>query len=134
MVTQINQRTISSSAVVGFVRSFGKHLPRENITLNAICPGIIRTNINAGSDWYANAEAKGLIVPIENLLAAFESLLGGSDVSGECLEIPPGKAEGDVDEKGWVFKENVPFTNRESEVHVGYSDSQYRKQHEPVME
>lgn len=55
-------------------------------------------------------------------------------MSGECLEIPPGKAEGDVDGKGWVLKENVPFTNRESKVHVGYSDSQYRKQHEPVRE
>lgn len=117
------------SAVVGFVRSFGKHLPKEQVTLNAICPAILRTGIAAGrSDWYESAEKKGLIVKMESLLNAVESLLGASDVSGECLEIPPGKID---NPEGWVIKPNVPFTTPESEVHVGYADSQHQHIHEP---
>ena len=30
--------------MIGFVRSFGKYLPEEGITLNAVCPNVVRTS------------------------------------------------------------------------------------------
>ena len=66
---------------------------------------------------------------MQSLLNAFDSLLGDSATSGECLEVPPGKEGG---EKGFLIKPNLPYTNKESEVHVGYSDSMHTHLHEPV--
>ncbi|KAL6251469.1 hypothetical protein RBB50_001678 [Rhinocladiella similis] len=116
--------------VVGFVRSLGKHLPKEQMTLNAMCPAIVKTGINIGrSDWYDKAESLNLIVKMESLLNAFESLLGSSDVSGECFEFPPGKID---NPQGWILKPQNEYTTPESEVHVRYSDSQFAHQHDPV--
>ncbi|KAK5555584.1 hypothetical protein LTR46_006609 [Exophiala xenobiotica] len=116
--------------VVGFVRSFGKHLPKEKITLNAMCPAIVKTGINIGrSDWYDKAEKLNLIVKMEALLDAFESLLGGSELSGECFEFPPGDIG---NPNGWILKPQNEYTTPESEVHVRYADSQFAHQHEPV--
>ncbi len=77
------------SAVTGFVRSYGKYLPEEHITLNSVNPHVIRTAISSGA-FYDMVEAKGLLTPMEGLIEAFESMLGDSDVSGEVFEIPPG--------------------------------------------
>ena len=78
--------TLANSGVVGFVRSYGKYLPEEKITLNAVCPNVIRTNISTPA-FYDSLEEKGLLTPMEPLLEAFESLLGTSETSGECFEI-----------------------------------------------
>ena len=75
------------SGAVGFVRSYGKYLPEENITLNAICPHVLRTGISTG-EFYDNLEAKGLLTPMKTVVDAFESLIDG-DASGECLEAGP---------------------------------------------
>ncbi|KAI1616927.1 hypothetical protein EDD36DRAFT_149362 [Exophiala viscosa] len=115
--------------VVGFVRAFGKFLPREKISINAICPAIVKTGINIGrSNWYEEAEKLDLVVKMESLINAFESLLGGSDVSGECIEIPAGKTDAP---NGWILKPQNDFTTSESEVHVNYSNSQFAHQHDP---
>lgn len=74
--------TAAKHGVVGFVRSYGKHLPREQITLNAICPEISK------EDFYSVMEAKGLLVPMELVVQAFEQCLDSS-ISGETLEIEP---------------------------------------------
>ncbi len=77
------------SAVTGFVRSYGKYLPEEHITLNSVNPHVIRTAISSGA-FYDMVEAKGLLTPMEGLIEAFESMLGDREVSGEVFEIPPG--------------------------------------------
>jgi len=81
--------TAAKHAVTGFVRSFGKYLPEEKITLNAVNPNVIRTNISTGA-FYDILEEKGLLTPMSGVIEAFESMLGDSTVSGECFEIPPG--------------------------------------------
>ena len=80
------------SAVVGFVRSYGKILAEEHITLNAVCPNKVRTNISTPAS-YDKAEKAGVIVPMERLLEAFEMLIAKEGeyarISGECLEVAP---------------------------------------------
>lgn len=75
------------SGVVGFVRSYGKHLPTESITLNAICPNVVRTNIST-NEFYDSLEAQNSLVPMNNVVEAFERCLD-TDISGETLEVEP---------------------------------------------
>jgi hypothetical protein len=76
------------SGVTGFVRSYGAHLPAEGITLNAICPNVVKTGIST-SDFYETLEAQNLLTPMESLLGVFESLLGEDKRSGEIFEVGP---------------------------------------------
>lgn len=85
------------------MRTFGKYLPQEKITLNAICPNIVKTNISTG-DFYDRADAKGLLITVESLVESFESLLGTNDTSGEAIEILPGNG-------GHRIKECPEYTN-----------------------
>jgi hypothetical protein len=101
---------ISGSAVVGFVRSYGKFLPEEKITLNAICPCIVRTGISS-NEFYDKIEAKGLLTPVETLLGAFEELLGDCTTSGEAIEILPGSG-------GSKIKERPEYTSEECKISV----------------
>ncbi|KAK3112531.1 hypothetical protein LTR53_011114 [Teratosphaeriaceae sp. CCFEE 6253] len=79
--------TAAKHAVVGFVRSFGKYLPEEDITLNAVCPNVVRTNISV-SAFYDGLETQGLLTPMKGVIDAFEQFLDGKE-SGECLEAGP---------------------------------------------
>jgi NAD(P)-dependent dehydrogenase (short-subunit alcohol dehydrogenase family) len=76
------------SGAVGFVRSYGKYLPEENIRLNAVCPHVARTNISTGP-FYDVLQDKGLLTPMEGIVDAFMHFVDHSDQSGECLEIGP---------------------------------------------
>ena len=99
------------SAVVGFVRSYGKILAEEHITFNAVCPNKIRTGISTAAS-YEKAEKAGVLVPMGDLLDAFEMLLAQGkhkDLSGECLEVAPKVGVR-------VVKEWVPFVNEESRL------------------
>lgn len=80
--------TAAKHAVTGFVRSYGKYLPEERITLNAVSPHVVRTSISTGS-FYDSLEAKGLLTPIDGVIKAFEDMLGENDVSGEIFEVGP---------------------------------------------
>ena len=82
----MSRLTIPSGAV-GFVRSYGKYLPEEQIALNAVCPHVLRTGISTAS-FYDDVEVKGLLTPIEGVVETFEKFID-SDMSGECLEIGP---------------------------------------------
>ncbi|KAM5373448.1 hypothetical protein ACJZ2D_006942 [Fusarium nematophilum] len=95
--------TAAKHALVGFVRTFGKYLPEEKITLNAICPNIVKTNISSG-DFYERADAKGLLITVESLVESFEALLGANQTSGEAIEVLPGN-------DGYRIKERPEYTN-----------------------
>ncbi|KAF2772122.1 glucose 1-dehydrogenase [Teratosphaeria nubilosa] len=80
--------TAAKHAVIGFVRSYGKYLPEESITLNAVCPSVVRTNIST-SGFYDTLEEKGLLTPMKSVINAFEKFLDDGQMSGECWEAGP---------------------------------------------
>lgn len=80
--------TAAKHGVTGFVRSYGKYLPKEGITLNAVAPAVVRTGIST-SAFYDDMESRGLLTPMQSVVDAFDSLLDGSEVSGEILEVGP---------------------------------------------
>ncbi|KAI1618251.1 glucose 1-dehydrogenase [Exophiala viscosa] len=80
--------TAAKHGIVGFTRSYGAHLPTEKITLNAVCPNIVRTGISTEA-FYDLAEKQNLLAPIEGVVETFEKLLGPNPTSGECFEIGP---------------------------------------------
>jgi len=80
--------TAAKHGVVGIVRSFGKYLPEEQITMNAVCPNVIKTNISAPA-FYDKLEGMGLLTPMQGLIEAFESILGSNETSGEIFEVGP---------------------------------------------
>jgi NAD(P)-dependent dehydrogenase (short-subunit alcohol dehydrogenase family) len=95
---------------VGLVRSYGKYLPEEQITFNAVCPNVIRTNISSQA-FYDQLEEKGLLTPIEGVPDAFEKLLGASQESGECYEIGPNyKTQGVLNTRGPPYLDDESAT------------------------
>lgn len=104
------------SGVVGFVRSYGKYLPEEQITLNAVCPNVVRTHISTDI-FYDQVEAEGVLTPMKGVVDAFESFLD-SDTSGECMEVGP--------KGGFSAKAPPPYLDKESERVM---DMIYRRAH-----
>lgn len=74
------------SAVVGFVRSYGKVIEEEKITLNVVCPGIIETGISS-PDFYAEAKTRGCLVEMDHMMDGFKMFMGSDQRSGECAEV-----------------------------------------------
>ncbi|KAM3414447.1 hypothetical protein BST61_g9612 [Cercospora zeina] len=97
--------TYAKHAVLGFTRTMGAWLPEEKITLNCICPNIVRTNISTGQ-YYEQAAEEGLLVSYETVVSAFESLLGANTTSGEAIELLPG-------DQGFRIKERPEPTNEQ---------------------
>ncbi|RMY23840.1 hypothetical protein D0867_01781 [Hortaea werneckii] len=79
--------TAAKHGVVGLTRSYGAYLPEEHVTLNAVCPNVVRTSIST-ADFYDKLEAKGLLTPMSSVVNAFENILD-SKFSGQCLEAGP---------------------------------------------
>ncbi|KAI7333315.1 hypothetical protein KC315_g4264 [Hortaea werneckii] len=79
--------TAAKHGVVGLTRSYGTYLPEEHMTLNAVCPNVVRTSISTAG-FYDKLEAKGLLTPMSSVVNAFEQLLDGK-FSGQCLEAGP---------------------------------------------
>lgn len=84
---RVRRGTDEYSGAVGLVRSYGKYLPEERITLNAVCPHVLRTGISTAT-FYDDLESKGLLTPIDGVVESFEKFID-SDMSGECMEIGP---------------------------------------------
>lgn len=102
--------TASKHGVVGFVRSAGKYLPGDGITLNAVCPNVVRTQINSGS-FYEKLAEKKLLTDIKEVVDAFESFVD-NDMSGECAEVGPNG--------GFTIKAPAEYLDPESEQVVQY--------------
>ncbi|KAM5344277.1 hypothetical protein ACJ41O_012814 [Fusarium nematophilum] len=83
----------SKHAVTGLVRSYGRQLPREKITINAFCPSSVRTNFS-NDVYYRTLEEEGLFTSMDGVLEVVEKTLGSSDISGECFEIGPNYDKG----------------------------------------
>jgi NAD(P)-dependent dehydrogenase (short-subunit alcohol dehydrogenase family) len=68
------------------VRSYGKVVEAEKITLNALCPGIVETSISS-PDFYAEAKARGCLVKMDDMMDGFMMFMGKDQRSGECAEV-----------------------------------------------
>ncbi|OAF99179.1 NAD(P)-binding protein [Paraphaeosphaeria sporulosa] len=84
--------------VVGLTRTYGKMLPAEGISVNAVCPGIARTGINSES-FYKSVEKDGILASIDGVVDAFVDMIEGSG-SAELYVCRP---------EGYVKKEEEAY-------------------------
>lgn len=113
--------TTITSGVVGFVRSYGKYLPEEGITLNAVCPNVVRTSISTDV-FYDQLEKEGILTPMKGVVDAFASFLD-SDVSGECMEVGPNG--------GFEPKAPAPHLDKETKTVMDRIYERSHRLHEP---
>jgi hypothetical protein len=76
----------------------------ENITVNAICPNIVQTNISSGT-FYQSVAEKDLLTPVETLLEQFDALMGINQRTGLTVECGP---------RGVSFRESPEYLDVES--------------------
>lgn len=83
--------TMTKHAVVGFVRSLAPVLEPQGITMNAVCPGIVRTNIAASEAFdMLSSAGVGVMDPSEIGDAVVGAIESGE--TGQCLVCLPRKA------------------------------------------
>jgi 3-oxoacyl-[acyl-carrier protein] reductase len=87
----------SKAGILGLTRSLAKELSGRNVTVNAIAPGFISTDMTAGLDEKASAELQshiplGRIGSPEDIAAAVDFLVGpgGAYVTGQTLVVDGG--------------------------------------------
>ena len=82
--------TLTKHAVVGLVRSLANQLEARGITINAVCPGIVRTPL-VGDDAVAGLEAAGFpLMPPEQIAAAVFMCATGKE-TGQAYVCQPGR-------------------------------------------
>ncbi len=82
--------TLTKHAVVGFVRSLGPRLVERNITINAVCPGLVDTPLIDGEIRDALAGSGfPLIAPEEVAEAVLACMLG--DATGQAVVVQLGR-------------------------------------------
>ncbi|KAH6054849.1 hypothetical protein HBI54_015460 [Parastagonospora nodorum] len=75
----------AKAAVVNFVRATARILKdKENITINAICPGIVQTSIIPQE--MVDAVSPECLTPISNVVSAYERFLDDDSLYGRVLE------------------------------------------------
>ena len=91
----------SKAGVVGLTRSLAKELSGRNVTVNAIAPGFIATDMTAGLDEKAATELRsqiplGRIGSPDDVAAAVDFLVspGGAYVTGQTLVVDGGLSLG----------------------------------------
>lgn len=94
--------------MIGFVRSYGKFVIPEGITINAVCPNVVRTGIQGGG-LHDELEEKGLLTDINDVVDAFESFVD-NEASGECAEVGPNG--------GFTIRKPAEYLDPESETVV----------------
>jgi NAD(P)-dependent dehydrogenase (short-subunit alcohol dehydrogenase family) len=94
--------TAAKHGVVGLVRTYGKLLPDEGITFNAVCPNIVRTGIST-EGFYDRVAKEGLLVDMKDVISTFEDILEGR-ASGEVYEVSP---------NGWTKREGAKYLDEE---------------------
>jgi NAD(P)-dependent dehydrogenase (short-subunit alcohol dehydrogenase family) len=82
---------MAKHAVVGFVRSAAPSLGRRRITVNAICPGAVRTPLmgDAGATFF-KASGVTVLEPVDVAVAVVHAIDDGR--SGECWIPRPGRS------------------------------------------
>lgn len=99
--------TAAKHALIGLTRSYGKLLPKEDITVNAVAPHVVRTAISSG-EFYDKLQEKGLLTPLSGVIAAFEEILSGDD-SGQVYECGP-------QNRHWTVREGAEYLDQKSKL------------------
>ena len=82
--------TLTKHAVVGLVRSLASQLETRGITINAVCPGIVRTPL-VGDEAVAGLEAAGFpLMPPEQIAEAVFMCVTGT-ATGQAYVCQPGR-------------------------------------------
>ncbi|KAL4891071.1 NAD(P)-binding protein [Aspergillus ambiguus] len=111
--------TASKHGVVGFMRSVADTFSREGIRVNALCPGIVRTNLVDAQGW-SNFPADRFIRK-ENVAEVVLLLANGAamvDATGKTASRPHGLAVELSGEK-YYFREQPPYCDAEMEGVMG---------------
>jgi NAD(P)-dependent dehydrogenase (short-subunit alcohol dehydrogenase family) len=82
--------TLTKHAVVGFVRSLGPHLQAQNITINAICPGLVDTPLIDGEVRDALAASGFPMISAESVAEAVLGCILGEG-TGQAIVVQAGR-------------------------------------------
>ena len=75
----------SKTALLGLVRSLGVKVAREGITVNALAPLVVRTNLGP-ADFFDRLEKEGRVTPMATITRCVDAFCApGSIMSGRCL-------------------------------------------------
>ncbi|OQE40020.1 hypothetical protein PENCOP_c006G00412 [Penicillium coprophilum] len=75
--------------VVGFMRSIAQHFHASGIRVNAICPGIVRTNLVDSMGWDSFPPER--FIDVETIARLVLQLVDGGEPAGQGLTDTPGK-------------------------------------------
>lgn len=79
------QYTAAKAAIVGLTRAVGPTLLKQGIAVNAICPGVIATNLMP--EHARDLFPKECLTPMETVTRAIDIFLEKDDMAGETVEI-----------------------------------------------
>jgi|TARA_R110002003_G_scaffold198_7_gene15465 NAD(P)-dependent dehydrogenase (short-subunit alcohol dehydrogenase family) len=104
---QCPQYTASKYGIVGLVRASGEVFVKEGITVNAICPAFIPTNLcppEVMKRW-----PKEHITPLSTVNKAIDAFLGDDTLTGQAVELS---------QENIYFRQQVDWAN-ESQKWMG---------------
>ncbi|ETN41761.1 uncharacterized protein HMPREF1541_03698 [Cyphellophora europaea CBS 101466] len=102
--------TAAKFGALGFMRAIAGHFRLEGIRVNAICPGIVRTNLLDKQGW--SGFPQDMFTPVENISDAVCRLIDGGDITdANGRTVPAAKLYGQA-------------------VEINLSNIYFRRQHE----
>jgi 15-hydroxyprostaglandin dehydrogenase (NAD) len=107
------QYAAAKHALVGLTRSVGPVLAKENITVNAICPAFIKTNLAPKVILEKFPEEH--VTPMSTALKAFDAFLGDDSMTGQTVELSLGdlffrkQPEWANESQRWLGEDSGPF-------------------------
>lgn len=107
------QYAAAKHALVGLTRSVGPVLAKENITVNAICPAFIKTNLAPKVILEKFPEEH--VTPMSTALKAFDAFLGDDSMTGQMVELSLGylffrkQPEWANESQRWLGEDSGPF-------------------------
>lgn len=81
--------TAAKHGVLGLMRAMSEKLGRENIRVNAILPGAIRTTLHSREIWEQFPQQD--FTPVEEVVAAVLGMVEDGKANGKALEISAGE-------------------------------------------
>jgi NAD(P)-dependent dehydrogenase (short-subunit alcohol dehydrogenase family) len=82
--------TLTKHAVIGLVRSLGRAFAADNITINAVCPGLVDTPLLSGPIREALVESGFPLISASSVAeAVIECMLG--DATGQAVVVQAGR-------------------------------------------
>lgn len=107
------QYAAAKHALVGLTRSVGPVLLKEKITVNAICPAFIKTNLAPKVILEKFPEEH--VTPMSTALKAFDAFLGDDSMTGQTVELSLGdlffrkQPEWSNESQRWLGEDSGPF-------------------------